>query len=376
MEHAKVKIAHLVCVFPPYRGGMGQSVYEMISSIHQENIDMTVITPQYGEEISADYVGFKLEGIKPCLKFGHGAFIPRVLFVLKKFDIVHLHFPFYGGAEIVWLAKKVLKFKFKLIVHYHMDTPQLSFIARFLSLPSFLLTGSLFKISDSIICSSNDYIAHSAVKRYYLKYRDKFVALSFGVDLKRFYPSSDKINNTVLFVGGLDHAHYFKGLDILFNSLRKLDYPDWKLRIVGDGDMRKYYVDLAEKFGIGRKVEFLGKVSDNDLPEIYRKSSFLVLPSVNAHEAFGIVLLEAMASGLPVIASRLPGVRSVFSDGEEGLLAEPGNDTDLREKILLLLNNQVLVETMGRKALDRARKDYDLVKISIKLQNIYQKIYL
>lgn len=371
-----MKIAHVVCVYSPYKGGIGNVCRSMVKGLRGLGHEVKVFTPNYnGGNIESDGV----LRLRTFGKLGNGAFIPSVIFKLKEFDIIHLHYPFFGGVEPVWLFKLLNKKK-RLIIHYHMDVFSLGLGVKILSIPSKLISGSLFYLSDAITCASRDYIKNSSIKDIYKDNKNKFFEIPFGVDIERFYPNINRGPNKtkkILFVGGLDRAHYFKGFNILFNALILVGKKrtDWVLQIVGSGDLKKHYEELAKKLEIKERIIFLGDVSDDDLPNVYRDSDFLVLPSINSNEAFGLVLLEAMASGLPVIASSLPGVRSVFSDGKEGFLVAPNNKNDLEDRIIKILENNELAEKMGTAGRRLAEKKYDQRVVIKNLENLYESLY-
>jgi glycosyltransferase involved in cell wall biosynthesis len=119
------------------------------------------------------------------------------------------------------------------------------------------------------------------------------------------------------------------------------------LFLVGDGDLRPQYEELARELGLGDKVKFLGRVNDEEKERLYRNCIFFVLPSINSGEAFGLVLTEAMAAGKAVIASNLPGVRTVCQNGINGLLVEPGDANDLVEKMGGVLENDEMRRKFG-----------------------------
>ena len=371
-----MKIAHLVCAFPPYKGGMGNVAFYFAKILSQLGHEITVFTPEYNKSSRQESGGFKLIRIKPTLRFGHGAFVPQLAKWLNDFDIVHLHYPFFGGAEVVWLMNILGNSKFKLAIHYHMDTLNLSLAAKILSLPGRAIRVWLFSQASAITCASLDYIKNSAIKKYYKNNPKKFYEISFGVDLKRFYPAPGKKHEgkIILFVGGLDKAHNFKGLDMLLASTAKLKIKDWRLWIIGDGDLRFRYEEQARELTINKQVEFLGQITDRELPNYYRKADLFVLPSVNRHEAFGLVLLEAMASGLPVIASDLPGVRRVFENNIQGLLARPGDVRDLAKKIEEVLSSENMAENMGQAGRKLVKEKYNWITAGEKLENIYENL--
>lgn len=349
-----MKIAQIVCVYPPYAGGIGNSAQQFEQ----------LLSPNH--EIST----FHPKNVKPLIKLGHGAFIPKLYKKLADFDAIFLHYPFFGTAEIVWLFKRWNPNK-KLVIYYHMDVNGLSPLAKVLSLPSLLTRSWLLKRADKIVCSSLDYIKNSQIKKFYENNQNKFVEIPFGIDTKRFLPAHPHGNETkkILFVGGLDKAHYFKGVNNLIKACAKLDNPDWQLVIAGEGDLKPSYEALVEEMSIKSKTIFPGKLNSDQLISAYQSASVLVLPSINSNEAFGIVLIESLSCGTPVIASNLPGVRSVFTDQQEGLRVEPDDVNDLKDKLERILGDNDLREIMRLKARELAESKYD---ITITAKNLNQ----
>ncbi len=370
-----MKVAQIICTFPPYKGGMGNSVYNFAKFLSELGEDITVFTPKYSRKEKNKNENFKIIRLKPVFKFGNAAFVPEIFSQLNDFDIVTLHYPFYGGAEAVLLKKFLKGKKMKLVVFYHMDTTAKRLKGFLFELNQIFITPILIKMADMVLCSSFDYVESSNIAKLYKKHKNKFREIPFGVDLNRFFPAphENKIKN-ILFVGGLDSAHYFKGLDVLLKALKEMSFANWRLTIAGDGDLRKNYEDMVKEFGLDDKVEFIGSVSNEDLPKTYREADLFVLPSINKGEAFGLVLLEAMASGIPVIASNLPGVRSVFKENEQGLLIESGNENDLRKKLEMILNDESKMREMGRVGRKLVEEKYDWRKIARKLDDLYRQI--
>ena len=371
-----MKIVQVTCVFPPYGGGIGQAALRFAEAAAALGNDSAVITPLYrGRNIDApDHVG--LIGLKPWLRYGNAAFIPQLTARLRSFDIVHLHYPFYGGAEPVYWAKISYAAGFKLIVHYHMDVYGLPWFIRPLMIPSKFFLTPLLKAADQITGASIDYLENSRICAEFNRYRDKFRELPFSVDTDIFFPKKTADPQTsalrILFVGGLDKAHYFKGLEVLLPALAKIKNKAWTLDIIGSGDLMPHYAKLAAELGIDKQIVFRGNLDSWKLTAAYRQSDLLVLPSINSNEAFGIVLLEALASGIPVIASRLPGVRTVFEDGRQGYLAEPKNIPDLADKIEKILSDDDKRQAMGRQARILAEKRYSLASLERRLADIYR----
>ncbi len=371
-----MKIAHITCTFPPYKGGIGNTVFNIVKRLQERGHKVTVFTPAYKDQISENY-GLNIVRLKSFLRYGNGSFLPQLFSRIDNFDIVQFHYPFFGGMEPVWFNDLIKKRKYRLLVHYHMDINKLSWPAEILSLPSKLIRSSFLNASDAITCASIDYVKNSQIKRMYQNNPDKFFEIPFGVDSEQFKPDDNwqKKKNKILFVGALDTAHYFKGLEILLKAIAKINNYEFSLVVVGGGNLLEFYKRLSLELNIDKKIKFVGSVHDNNLPTFYNQADFLILPSINQHEAFGLVLLEAMASGIPVIASNLPGVRTVFTDGQEGLLVEAGNPNDLAKKIELLLKDNYRRWKMCQSSRNLVENKYSWTKTADRLIELYDKIY-
>lgn len=178
-----------------------------------------------------------------------------------------------------------------------------------------------------------------------------------GADVERFHPDSGVERSGVLFVGRLT-PH--KGVDILIEALPQ----DARLTIAGTtGHDHTFpesdYPRLLRKLANERDVRFIGRVEDAELAALYRSARVLVLPSVHSTcygkhvaipELLGLVLLEAMASGTPVIASRVGGLPEVVIEGETGFVVEPGNVAELRDRLERLIGDDKLLARMGENA--------------------------
>jgi len=376
-----MKIALVVCAWPPYAGGIANSAYHISQLLGEQH----------------EVVNFTPTTLTPWLKRGHGAFLPQLLWRLKNFDYIYLHYPFFGTAEVIWLFKLLHKKKPKLIIHYHMDVKNNSLIAKILSWPSLYLRNSLLNQADIIVSASLDYIKNSQIKKYYFAHQEKFQEIPFSLDLNKFKPKNlhqrstskivtyaqeivhyindkfikkNKLN--LLFVGGLDRAHYFKGIEVLLHSLAKVEQSNWRLNIVGDGDNRSKYEKLSNSLQLGDKIKFSGKLGNENLVRAYQEADLLILPSINNNEAFGIVLIEALACGVPVLASDLPGVRSVFANWQEGLLVAPGSIDDLKNKLEFILTHENLRQKMAYAARELTEKKYDQNKVKKNLEELFK----
>lgn len=391
-----MKIAQVICVFPPYYSGMGNCVYNFSKVLAEQGHEVTVFTIDYNSErksLKGKRIkeNFKLVRLKPIIKYGNAGLIPQLLWRLKNFDIVHLHYPFYGAAEFVLIRKLLSWRKMKLVLHYHMDSMAKGIRGLISKIYRLIVWPWLFLASKIITCASLDYIKHSNLANYYNKNKMKFRQILFGVDMEKFIiyktgeKEADKKERTILFVGSLDRAHYFKGVENLLKAT-KIIIDDTsnnknspanskiKLVIIGEGDFKAHYLELAGNLGINEFVNFAGGIDDAGLVDFYNSCDLVVLPSVNKAEAFGLVLLEAMACAKPVVASNLPGVRGVFRNGREGLLAKPSDVKDLASKLRIILENQTLAKKMGQAGRELVKEKYTWHKVGQRLNLIYHYV--
>ena len=149
---------------------------------------------------------------------------------------------------------------------------------------------------------------------------------------------------------------YYKGLEYLLRAMTRVD---GRLLVIGDGDRLPSAVKLAAQLGLDERVRFLGEVDDATVGAALDACDLFVLPSVARSEAFGLVLLEAMAFGKPIVSTALPtGVSFVNCDGETGLVVPPAEPEPLARAIGSLLDERELRERLGRGARARFEREF------------------
>lgn len=346
----------------------------------QRGHDVDVFCPAYQRIVEEPAAPFRVHRLKPRGTFRNSAFLPQLLGRLSRYDIINLHYPFYGGAEPVLLLKKIRASRLTLVVNFQMDSIGKGLIGLGMAGYAKTILPLALKAADRVIVTSFDYAAHSMAASVFQDRPEKFVAIPPGVDVEKFAPrikSRERLSkygfkaedSIVLFVGGLDSAHAFKGVDFLIETWARLKLPNTKLLIVGRGNLRENYIRLASDLGISSSVFFDKEVGGEDLPAVYNLANMAVLPSVDRSEALGIVLLEAMASGVPVLASNLPGVRSVIEEGRNGFTFQVKDRADLAEKLALLAKNTELLARMAAeaRAIAVSRYNQDVVWTEVEL---------
>lgn len=215
----------------------------------------------------------------------------------------------------------------------------------------------LMNRSDALIAVSK--YTFSELTELYGIDEKKIYVIYNGVDINKFKPRVNKAElkrefsleekqKTVLFVGRLYHR---KGLEILLHSIPPVlqKFSDVKFAISGAGfkEKEESLRTLAKKLKIEEQVKFLGYIPDEKLPFLYSASDIFVLPAI--YENFPFAILEAQATGLPVISTKVGGIPEFLTDNENGFLIDPGDPTQLTQKVLTLLQDQQLAIEMGRR---------------------------
>jgi glycosyltransferase involved in cell wall biosynthesis len=306
----------------------------------------------------------------------------ELVHALRGFNLIHLHYPFFGG-ELTMLASKL--FRIPMVITYHNDvllTGPMGLVEKTMRSTVGRVT---LRSAARLLFSSQDYSEASYVRQMLRGRRQTVAELHNGVDTSRFTPAPAGLDLRLrhglepgslvaLLVAALDRAHYFKGVYLFLKALSYLPEPITAV-IVGDGDMRRAYMTEARELGVERRVVFAGRVSDGELADYYRMADLTVLPSVTMGEAFGLVLVESMASGTPVVASDLPGVRTVVSHGRDGLLTPPGDARELARSLEQLLSlPQEVRRSMGHAGRLKVEEQYSWRLIGDKLERTYLSV--
>jgi glycosyltransferase involved in cell wall biosynthesis len=160
---------------------------------------------------------------------------------------------------------------------------------------------------------------------------DRTVVIPNGVDTAKFSPLPEGSgDNSILFVGNLIER---KGIDLLIEAFKRVSprHPGLRLKLLGDGPVRERLKEQTLRSGIADRVEFLPQRPNSEIPQIMAKARLFCLPS--REEGFGVVLIEALASGVPVIGARTGGIPEIVTSEEFGVLFEPGNVIEMEAKL-------------------------------------------
>ena len=342
-----MRVAHFTATFPPYLGGAGTTAFNLAAGLSERGHEVEVFTSRApGEAPSCGRA--TVHRLEPVVAHGNAPVL-RGLMGARDFDVLHVHHPFIFGTEAV-LAGRLRSRRAKLVVSYHN-----LLIGE--GLRHLLFTGwentvgrTLVRAADRVCAVS---LAHARTVPYLRalerRHPERLVEVPNGVDLERFAPEgpADDVRAEhgvpagaplAAWVGTLDRAHFVKRLDLVLDALERPAAGDVHLLVVGGGELLPEFRAAAAAAGLDGRVHFTGAVDHDRLPRLLRAADLLALSS--DLESFGIVLIEAMACGLPVIATDLPGVRAVVDDGVTGLIVPRGGAGALAEALARLAGSE------------------------------------
>lgn len=288
----------------------------------------------------------------------------------KEYDIIQISHPNPAAS----LAYLIAKPKGKLLVWYHYDIFRQRFLKHFYN----PFMNKLLKDADFIIATSENYVNTSKVLE---NYKSKTIVIPHGINFKDFNKKKFKVEAAkikqrirkpiILFVGRLI---YYKGVDYLIRAMKDIDA---KLIIIGQGPLEKELRLLVKELKIEQKVVFKKVSMEESLAKYYHACDIFVLPSIYRSEAFGMVLLEAMACGKPIITTEIgTGTSYICQNGVNGLIVPPKNHLALRNAIKHLLKDKELAKKYGEQGKKRAKNKFSINKMGKSFTKLYEELVI
>lgn len=346
-----------------YHIGGIEEVVRSIASISDKDLNITILACGSEQNFYTDKTYRAKIKIKKTLTTIFStplslSFASSLIFEYFRNDVIHLHSP-YPFAEVIVSILSIFKQK-KIIITYHSDIIKQKLIFNIL----YIFLRFLFVKSD-VICVTSPFLSDSKLLR---GLENKIIILPIGIEDKfnsfnRDYSKGEYL----LFVGRLV---YYKGLKILISAIKDINL---NLKIVGSGPLEFELRDQIENLEIKDRVEILTNVSDDDLVDLYKNSTCFILPSIEKTEAFGIVQLQAMSSGLPIINTNLgTGVSWVARNGQESITIEPNNISETKRAIIELQNSRELRTKLGSGGRLRFEKKFKVNNMLEKYVDLYK----
>jgi len=366
----RLRVLHLAKFYPPERGGM-ERVLQQVCEATEDDVENVVLAAHTASGTVRERVG-RIAVIRAgrLLQCGSVAVCPSFPVWLRRTsaDLVVVHEPNALALVAHWLVAS----KAPLVVWFHADLVRPSWKYDRLYKP--FLTRALNQARAVVVSSPQ--LGESATGLR--EFRHKCAVVPFGVDadafdvrapapawLREFHAAH--AGRLALMVGRMVP---YKGVGV---ALRALVGTDLRLVIVGTGPELVAAQAEVRALGLADRVHFAGSLSDDDLRACYQVCDFLVMPSVSRQETFGVVQLEAMAAGTPVINTALPtGVPWVSRHDETGLTVPPGDVEALRSAMVCLASRPDLREAFGAAARERVRREFTLDQVRDRLVAVYR----
>lgn len=356
----------------PVLGGIENHIRLLAEGLRQEGVDVRVLVTSPGRRTVREEIGSV-----PVVKAGRQLnvssapvslpFLRETLRMERGLDIAHLHAPYPPGE----LAHLLLGRSRRTVITYHSDIVR----QRVLGAGYAPILRVVLGKADKIIVSNPQIIGTSP---FLQRVAHKCQVIPFGVDLRSFRRTPEIATAAaalrqqfgprplLLFIGRLRH---YKGVDVLIRAMRQVDAH---LLVIGSGPMGAAWQELVRQENLHAKVTFLGEADDRQALAARYAADLFVLPSTNRAETLGIVQLEAMACGLPLISTELgTGTSFVNQHGETGLVVPP-NDTDaLAAALQKLLADDSLRRRMGEAGQRRVAQVFSVTGMIQALKELY-----
>ena len=365
-------VLHVGKYYPPYRGGIETVVEQLCRGLARRGLEITALV----SNDSSHTVEETIDGVR-VVRLGRTAELNsqplnwRLVPLLRRarFDVLHFHTPNPVGALAVLAARR----SEPVVVTHHSDIVR----QRLLGGAATAVQSLLYRRAAALVAATPKHIEHSPVLR---SFASMCRVIHFPIDASPYVdaaapwdeqlPLAWEGEPLVLFVGRLV---YYKGVEVLLDALRFTENA--RLAIVGVGPLASRLAEQANRLGISERVMFLGAVSEERLRALYKRARFLVLPSVAPSEAFGMVQLESMAAGRPVISTDLKsGVPYVNLHGETGLIVPPSDHRALASAMKTLIDDEPRARALGEAAQRRVLAEFHVDKVVGAHAELYESL--
>ena len=319
--------------------------------------------------------------LDPLFAYGNAPLIPS-LARISGFDVVHIHYPFIFGAELTLLGRlKRSRRRQALLVHYKNRLVGNGARGALFEAYEHTVAPALVRAADRVCVLSPDHAASvSYLRRAGARDPEKLVEMPNGVDGDLFSPGARTGRRESLgipadatvaaFVATLDRAHHFKRLDVAIEAVARVDGVH--LLVAGGGELLADFSARASAAGVGDRVHFLGAVPHAELPDVLRDADLFLL-TTEPPESFGIVVIEAMACGLPAIASDYPGVRAVVDDGKTGIVVQQNEPAAVAAALKRLASDAGLRAAMGAAGRAKAEARWNWPRLVERMDGAYRE---
>lgn len=392
-------VLHLGKYFPPFDGGMENFLADLLEAQVRSGTKVAAIVHNHhgllrGETsfLTGTLTGEDLSGDRPVSLYRVPA-LGRVLYApvsptfpfwlrraieAERPDILHLHLP---NTSAFWALLLPRARAVPWVVHWHADVISSAHsLGLRLAYPLYRpLEQWLLRRASMIVATSQNYLdSSSALAPWHHKCR----VVPLGIDRQRIPRTSDAMrrqaeglwNHAALRILTVGRLTYYKGNEYLIEAVKSV--PGARLLIVGEGERRAKLSALTAELGIADRVVLMGSLPNEDMHALMATCDCFCLASMERTEAFGVVLLEAMAHGKAVVACDIAGsgVGWVVQDGKTGYVVSPADPSALARAFASLLGSREELVRLGREGVRRYRELFDIERVTGKMQGVYEEV--
>lgn len=365
-------IIHVSPTYPPSKGGLQKVVSDLVKVQIQSGLEAYVITSNRGatsERLSNKHAVVRLKsfGIANTLV------MPGLFFRLlriKRGEIVHLHVSQAFMPEVTCLASMIKGFRFVAQIHYHFGAFSSTRTRRVLHFYEEHVLRLVLKRASRIVVMTDDY--KELIHNMYGIPLTKIIVIPNGTDYKPNSEARSLSSSKIRFLT-VGRLAVHKDIPFLLDSMQfyaKKISQDFHLYIVGDGDQINILQEHIKKLGLSKLVSLEGGLDDKSLKKRYEQSDIFLFSSM--HESFGVVLVEAMAKGLPIVSTNILSVKNVVKNGRNGLLTSR-DVSKFAYAIHNLLSDHKLYKSISTNNLNDSR-NYTWSEINNRFQDVYKSI--
>ena len=371
-----MRILQLGKFYPPDIGGIETVMFDITEELNKRGIKCDVLCSnnknEYKEEVLNNYKIYR------AISYGRlssTSIAPQMIFKLKeiinRYDIIHIHHPDPMANLALFIANPK---KQKIIVHWHSDIIKQKIFLHFYKPFLYLL----LQKADAIIATTSDYIEGSA---FLSEFKNKVKTIPIGINLNNLKCAEQNVNElkekykSKKIIFSLGRFIYYKGFQYLIKAAKYLD-DNYVILIGGDGKLKDGFLNLIKIENLYNKVKLLGKIPEDKLSSYYKACDIFCLPSIERSEAFGLVMVEAMSFGKPIVSTVIPysGVSWVNRDNYTGLNVEPKNPVALADSFKAILENNKSYQKFSLNAIKRFNEEFTIEKEVSRFIELYTNL--
>lgn len=368
-----IKVLHIGKYYPPFFGGIEKVNFDLVENLNNSEIktDVLCFDHQKGKTAVEEKSGYKIFRCSTLLTLISTpisiSIFKTLKSIYKEYDIVHIHLP----NPVAAVAYQFLNYKGKIVLHWHMDIFKKKFVKFFYN----PFQKHLLKKADNIIVTSPIYLETSENLK---DYREKCRVIPIGINnsyltenLEFRKELEEKYHGkTVVFAMG--RLVYYKGFEYLIDAAQQLN-KNTVVLIGGTGVLKGKLEKRIREKKVQNKVKLLGKIPQEDLKEYYNRADLFCLPSVERTEAFGIVLIEALSMGLPLVSTNIgTGTSWINQHNQTGFVVPPKNAHELAKAINEIGKDPILKRKFAEKSKQRFQAKFTLEQMLDKMKNLYK----